>query len=86
MELAEEQFLRFDHILAFILGHQNQPHHVSASRPGGQARAKSYMVTESAAMHAVKRVSQGGAIRLDAVVESNFVCNATVILSARSTS
>lgn len=66
MELVEEQFLRFDHILAFILGHQNQPHHVSASRPGGQARVKSYMATESAAMHAVKRVSQGGAIRLDA--------------------
>lgn len=65
MELAEEQFLRFDHIIAFICGHQNQSHRVSASRPGGPARVKSYMATEATAMHVVKRLSRGGTIRLD---------------------
>lgn len=86
MELAEEQFLRFDHIIAFILGHQNQPHHVSASRPGGQARVKSYMATESAAMHAVKRATKGGPIRLDADDIADFDGNGRIweILSSPS--
>lgn len=87
MELAEEQFLRFDHIIAFILGRQNQNHHVSASRPGGQARVKSYMATESAAMHAVKRVSKGGTIRLDADDIVDFEGNGRIweILSSSRT-
>jgi hypothetical protein len=65
LELAEKQFLRFDHIIAFICGHQNQICHVSASQPGGTARVKSYMATSTAAMHVVKRVSSGGTMRLD---------------------
>lgn len=86
MELAEEQFLRFDHIIAFILGHQNQPHHVSASRPGGQARVKSYMATESAAMHGVKRATKGGPIRLDADDIADFEGNGLIweVLSSLS--
>lgn len=65
LELAENQFLRFDHIIAFICGHQDQSYHVSASQPGGTARIKSYMATETAALHVVKRVSGGGTMRLD---------------------
>ncbi|WP_139179302.1 HEPN domain-containing protein [Janthinobacterium sp. YR213] len=86
MELAEEQFLRFDHIIAFICGQQNQSHRVSASRPGGPARVKSYMATEAAAFHVIKRASKGGTIRLDAEDISNLDENGKIwaILSSVS--
>lgn len=63
VQLAEAQFLKFDHVLAFICGYQNQRHHVSTvSQP---TLVKNYLSTGKTDLHAFKRPSAGSTLRMD---------------------
>lgn len=65
IELADEQFLRFDLVIAFICGYQNQNHNVNASMPDRPIRLKSYIASTTGAAQVVKRLTSGTAIRMD---------------------
>lgn len=63
VQLAEAQFLKFDHVIAFIFGHQNQRHHVSTV--GQPSLVKNYLSTGKTALHAFKRLAAGPTVQMD---------------------